>query len=240
MNNQPPIAITDQINAESSFRWKRIGSSLELESFYASILPQIRKAARDLGYAVAVHGSMRRDLDLVAVPWIEKHANEQELCAAIHLAACGLKQHNYDIRGDKPLGRRCIMFPICWLDYSGAKDGSGHIDLSICKPTEPISCTDQIVRQQEEIERLTKEHSELLTRRAELLGEVDQLKAEREELKKKLLNSCDIKHFLLVKDQLAAWKEMANESVTVIRDTPFNSSKRDAVVEKFNQMKEGG
>lgn len=35
------------------------------------ILPPIRRAAKDAGYAVTVHGSLNRDIDLVAIPWVE-------------------------------------------------------------------------------------------------------------------------------------------------------------------------
>ena len=30
---------------------------------------RIRKLAREVGYAVCVHGSLKRDFDLIAVPW---------------------------------------------------------------------------------------------------------------------------------------------------------------------------
>lgn len=36
---------------------------------YAFMLPLLQEKVRPLGYALAVHGSMNRDLDLIAVPW---------------------------------------------------------------------------------------------------------------------------------------------------------------------------
>lgn len=33
------------------------------------VIAEIRAAAREHGYALAVHGSQRRDLDLIAAPW---------------------------------------------------------------------------------------------------------------------------------------------------------------------------
>lgn len=42
------------------------------------ILPPIRLAARNEGYAIAVHGTLARDIDLVAIPWVE-HARPPEL-----------------------------------------------------------------------------------------------------------------------------------------------------------------
>lgn len=50
---------------------------------YASMLPDIVKAGRDCGYAIAPHGSMARDFDLIAVPWIEEARSAQELIMRI-------------------------------------------------------------------------------------------------------------------------------------------------------------
>lgn len=35
------------------------------------ILPSMRRAALEAGYALTVHGSLNRDIDLVAIPWVE-------------------------------------------------------------------------------------------------------------------------------------------------------------------------
>lgn len=52
-------------------------------------IARIRKLAKEVGYAVAVHGSLKRDVDLVAVPWIEEaignHDFVEYLC--LHLPA---------------------------------------------------------------------------------------------------------------------------------------------------------
>lgn len=47
------------------------------------LLPVIREAARACGYAVGVHGSMRRDLDLIAAPWIACASDAETLARAI-------------------------------------------------------------------------------------------------------------------------------------------------------------
>ncbi len=52
---------------------------------YALILPALMKAGREVGYAVAVHGSMARDLDLIAVPWTAEAVNAERLL--MHLMA---------------------------------------------------------------------------------------------------------------------------------------------------------
>lgn len=35
------------------------------------ILPPIRRAAKEATYAVTVHGTLNRDVDLVAISWVE-------------------------------------------------------------------------------------------------------------------------------------------------------------------------
>lgn len=52
-------------------------------SIYAWMVPRITEVARELGYAIGVHGSMHRDLDLIAVPWTEEAKPADELVEAI-------------------------------------------------------------------------------------------------------------------------------------------------------------
>lgn len=41
------------------------------------------RVARRHGYAIGVHGSMSRDLDLIAVPWVESASSPDELLKEI-------------------------------------------------------------------------------------------------------------------------------------------------------------
>ena len=50
------------------------------------LLPIVREAAKPCGYAIALHGSMERDLDLVAAPWVEDAADYDGLIGAIRKA----------------------------------------------------------------------------------------------------------------------------------------------------------
>lgn len=60
----------------------------EKKKHYAEILPVIRAVAKRAGYAIAVHGSTTRDLDLVAVPWIKKPLKPDTLVLRIEKAIC--------------------------------------------------------------------------------------------------------------------------------------------------------
>lgn len=43
-----------------------------LAPIYCGLYPQLSEIARKHGYAMAVHGSLGRDFDLICIPWIEK------------------------------------------------------------------------------------------------------------------------------------------------------------------------
>lgn len=55
---------------------------------YAQILPRLRTVAREHGYALGLHGSMRRDLDLIAAPWTDDAKSAKELVDALAVS-CG-------------------------------------------------------------------------------------------------------------------------------------------------------
>ena len=40
-------------------------------SFYACMWEDIRQCAMDYGWAVALHGSLSSDMDIMAMPWVE-------------------------------------------------------------------------------------------------------------------------------------------------------------------------
>ena len=49
---------------------------------YCALYPLLEQIARDYGYALAVHGSLHRDMDLIAVPWIEEASDSLTLIKA--------------------------------------------------------------------------------------------------------------------------------------------------------------
>ena len=90
--------------------------------YYAMILPDLRDAAKECGYTLALHGSMARDLDLIAVPWTEDAASREALLEAV-AGACGAIMDGVEEDAeDKPHGRRSYALVIF---------GEWYIDLSI-------------------------------------------------------------------------------------------------------------
>lgn len=115
----------------SEFIWTRINDRDQLEAFYLKIIPKIRETAKKCGYAIGVHGSLRRDLDLIAVPWVDEFVDRETLAREIQKAACGLENASY-VWEQKPNGRVATAFPVCWTWYSDPMIlSNGHIDLSV-------------------------------------------------------------------------------------------------------------
>lgn len=93
------------------------------ERFTEQKLPpieEIRKIAREAGYAVAVHGTQERDLDVIAAPWTEDAVGNHELMERI---ANGINAVILETER-KPLGRYAATIQI---------DGwYKPLDLSVC------------------------------------------------------------------------------------------------------------
>jgi len=60
---------------------------------YCAIYPMLLQIAKDHGYALCVHGSMHRDFDLVAIPWIEEASDPSDLIKAIKERIAGVFHH---------------------------------------------------------------------------------------------------------------------------------------------------
>lgn len=99
------------------------------------ILPPMRLAAHDLGYAITVHGSLNRDIDIVAVPWREHNvADPDRLVQALRGAIAGVTGRcNGEKAGwtEKPHGRLAKILMV-WCGES-----TGNIDLSVMPAVAP-------------------------------------------------------------------------------------------------------
>jgi hypothetical protein len=104
-------------------------------SILDAVLPAIREAAKFKGYAVAVHGSLKRDIDLIAVAWTDQAYPPDELVSAICGAISGVLGNCLRL-GDKP-----TLKPHGRISYTLIHPGHiGEIDLSVIPPrptTEP-------------------------------------------------------------------------------------------------------
>jgi hypothetical protein len=60
---------------------------------YVALYPMLLQIAKDYGYALCVHGSVHRDFDLVAVPWIEEASDPLDLIKALKEATRTVTHH---------------------------------------------------------------------------------------------------------------------------------------------------
>lgn len=94
-------------------------------SLYCAMWPGLVARARELGYALLIHGSLSRDLDLLAVPWTEEAVLEEDLVEALR-AKCDAWVSVHATRPTgavaKPHGRRA---------WSLMLNGHAFIDLSV-------------------------------------------------------------------------------------------------------------
>jgi hypothetical protein len=88
--------------------------------YAAALYPQWAEIAREHGYALAVHGSLARDFDLIAIPWADEPKEPEAVIEVI------TSQFAAKLVGgppsDKPHGRRVwtlsIGFGECFADLS--------------------------------------------------------------------------------------------------------------------------
>lgn len=88
---------------------------------YAMMFLALRRTCFDHGYALALHGTMGRDCDMVAIPWTEEASHEDSLVLAL-IKNHGLLEGSRE-NTDKPHGRRAYIF----INYGQA----GYLDFCI-------------------------------------------------------------------------------------------------------------
>lgn len=86
----------------------------------------------DCGYATAVYGSLRRDLDIIAVPWRKWAVPAKELVALL-AKACGGKV--IDAPAKHPHGRLSFQIHLGEL-VQGPYNSDPYIDISVFQPWE--------------------------------------------------------------------------------------------------------
>ncbi|RTL31260.1 MAG: hypothetical protein EKK55_01030 [Rhodocyclaceae bacterium] len=111
-------------------------------AFYAALYPALLETAQYHGYTLAIHGSMVRDFDLVAVPWTESATTADKLIhdiAAVHCSDDALWKDAAERAvasvSEKPHGRRA---------YTILLGGGGpRLDISVMPTTGPAPRGDE-------------------------------------------------------------------------------------------------
>lgn len=98
--------------------------------FYSVLWPSFRQAAIDVGWSIALHGSMANDMDMMAMPWVENAKPVEDLVKAISdcIGETVWKDHHSKPFFGKPHGRVVYTFSI---------NSDWYIDLSIIQNQQP-------------------------------------------------------------------------------------------------------
>lgn len=98
-----------------------------LERFYSLIVP-LRAAARSCGYALGVHGSLARDIDLIAAPWTKEATDSSALGLALVKATGDLLGFEPPYGNNEGYAKTMPHGRVSWAIHLGA---GPYIDLSI-------------------------------------------------------------------------------------------------------------
>lgn len=94
------------------------------------LLPALREVARSCGYAIAVHGSLARDIDLVAIPWRDMEMSPEHLVGdLVRVVEAVFGSANVTAPEPKPHGRKAWSIHFC---------GAHYIDLSVMPPLKKV------------------------------------------------------------------------------------------------------
>lgn len=110
--------------------------SARTREYYDILIKPLRKVAERYGYALAVHGSLGYDIDLIACPWRQSACDAESLAEAIRATAeaiIGIADDRKQKPTKKPAGRLAWSFYLVPEDYRGP-----YIDLSVM----PIGVTE--------------------------------------------------------------------------------------------------
>ena len=107
---------------------------------YTIFFEQLKLIALEYGYNLVIHGSMARDLDLIAIPWTDTPKDEWLMLQDFHEYLTGMK-HTYPTKDGKPEytilpgGRKSYTISLNRGDRNGEwvrfADQEYYLDISI-------------------------------------------------------------------------------------------------------------
>ncbi len=107
--------------------------------FYAQCFKGLQEIARELGYNLVIHGSMNRDMDLVAIAWVDEPKSHIEMIEAFVDYLGVFKHIENDIERKKllynysmlPGGRSSYVINLNrGCKYNGYTDEQYYLDIS--------------------------------------------------------------------------------------------------------------
>ncbi len=125
-------------------------------SLYAFYFEHIKQIGLNYGYNIVLHGSMNRDLDLVAIPWSEQLGDKEQMIEDIATVIGGnilmqnrsVDNEHGDRYSEKPHGRIVYIINInrdFEMRFNGSRseikeyaDPQYYIDISVINKTDTL------------------------------------------------------------------------------------------------------
>jgi hypothetical protein len=107
------------------------GVKVDQINAYWEVLPVIKDMARRLGWCLALYGPLRRDLDMIAVPWMEDAVPYERLLGEIIQTFGG----RFTSELIEPMSDRKDTTVLCRKRL--ARDNGSYIDISVVDPRVP-------------------------------------------------------------------------------------------------------
>src|SRR4051812_2987278 len=77
------IQMVDSGGTPEELAQQRAALGVRAREYYDRLIGPMREVARTHGYALAVHGSVNRDIDLIACPWVAEATDAETLYIAL-------------------------------------------------------------------------------------------------------------------------------------------------------------
>jgi hypothetical protein len=100
--------------------------------FYKALISALRYVAERCGYALAVHGSLKRDIDLIACPWRDSAIPAENLIEHLKKATeviIGTARTCLADEGKQPEKKPCGR--LAWSFYLTYDDKGPYLDISV-------------------------------------------------------------------------------------------------------------
>ncbi len=92
-------------------------------AFYAAMWDDFRQAAMNKGWALALHGSLASDMDIMAMPWVETACHPLEM--VMELKKCFSKPKEIQLTETDMVNNRRVYTLSIWSDF--------YLDINIIK-----------------------------------------------------------------------------------------------------------
>lgn len=103
-------------------------------SFYALCFYDLKDIAKRFGYNLVLHGSLNRDMDLIAIPWMRNAKPVDDMIDALVLYLGGellLRGTNKKRYSTHPYGRVIYVINLNRGDFDNPEDPQYYLDISV-------------------------------------------------------------------------------------------------------------